>query len=308
MFPGQGAQRVGMGRDLFDRFPSARRAFEDADAVLGGSLCPICFDGPEETLTLTSNLQPALVATSAATVAALCERYPNLPGPAYAAGHSLGEYSALVAAGVLRLKDAVHVVRERGSAMQRAVPEGRGAMLAVLGGDEAAVRALCREAAQGAVLAPANFNCPGQIVVAGEAEAVARARELTKARGLKGIPLKVSAPFHCALMRPATDRMREVLRDVELGPYRFPVFANVDAAPHRDPSHTVDLLVRQVEGAVRFQEIVERMVAHGVTHALEIGPGKVLAGLVKKTAPSIDVLNVSDVAGVEATGPFLGLY
>jgi [acyl-carrier-protein] S-malonyltransferase len=191
--------------------------------------------------------------------------------------------------------------------MQAAVPPGRGAMLAVIGADETQVKALCAEVANGAVLAPANFNCPGQIVIAGEADAVGRARELLKSKGLKGIPLKVSAPFHCPLMRPATDRMIEVLRGVEIGPYRFPVYANVDATAHDDNTATASLLVRQIEGAVRFQEIVESMAQAGVTHALELGPGKVLAGLVKKTSPSIEVLSVGDIAGIEATGSFLGL-
>jgi [acyl-carrier-protein] S-malonyltransferase len=307
LFPGQGAQRVGMGRDLFESYTTAREAFEQADSAMAGALKKLCFDGPEDELTLTSNLQPALVATSIATVAALQEHYPNLPLPDFAAGHSLGEYSALVAAGVLRLADAIAVVRERGEAMQAAVPPGNGAMLAVLGGNEAQVRALCTEVANGDVLAPANFNCPGQIVIAGDAVAVGRARGQLKIHGLKGIPLKVSAPFHCPLMRPATERMTDVLHSVELGPYQFPVFANVDASPNRDSAATVDLLIRQIEGAVRFQEIVEAMAREGVTHALEIGPGKVLAGLVKKTSPEIQVLGVGDVAGVAAVGQFLGL-
>lgn len=307
LFPGQGAQRVGMGRDLHERYPAARAVFEAADDALGAPLSQLCFEGPEPELTLTSNLQPALVVTSTATLAALSSRYPGLPAPAFAAGHSLGEYSALVAAGALSLALAVRIVRERGSAMQAAVAPGRGAMLAVLGGDEVTVRALCEEAAQDAVLAPANFNCPGQIVIAGEVEAVDRARELLKSKGLKGIPLKVSAPFHCPLMRPATLRMKEVLAGVEIAAPRFPVVANVDARPNQDPALTSDLLVRQIEGAVRFQEIVELLAREGVTHALEIGPGKVLAGLVKKTSPSIAVHNVADADDLEAVGPFLGM-
>jgi [acyl-carrier-protein] S-malonyltransferase len=307
LFPGQGSQKVGMGRDLAERYGAARAAFAIADDVLGSALSTLCFEGPDAELTLTANLQPALVTTSSAIHAALVERYPAMLAPACAAGHSLGEYSALVASGALDLREAVRVVSERGSAMQSAVSQGLGAMLAVIGADEAQVVDLCDEARESDVLTPANFNCPGQIVIAGHASAVERARGLLKARGLRGVPLKVSAPFHCPLMAPATARMREVLSTVQVRTHQFPVFANVDARPNSDPSRTVELLTRQIEGAVRFQATIEAMLREGVTHALELGPGNVLAGLVKKTAPSIEVHGVSDVASVEAAGAFLGL-
>lgn len=305
LFPGQGSQKVGMGRDLNDRFTGAKDVFARADEALPFSVSKLCFDGPEADLTSTANLQPALVTTSAAIVAALLERYPDLPLPTCAAGHSLGEYSALVAAGALDLGQAVRTVHERGSAMQRAVPQGQGAMLAVIGGTPDQVAAICDQSRGDDVLSPANFNCPGQIVIAGHTAAIERARAAIKEGGLKGIPLKVSAPFHCALMRPATERMREVLQNVSFGAYRFPVFANFDARANQNEARTMELLVSQIEGAVRFEEIITQMVANGVTKALELGPGQVLAGLVRKTTAEIEVLSVSDPASLEAVAAFL---
>lgn len=305
LFPGQGSQKVSMGRDVVERFESARETFAKADSAVPIPLERLCFEGPEAELTRTSNLQPCLVATSSALVHALRERYPALPEPAYAAGHSLGEYSALVATCALSIEQAVRIVHERGTAMQAAVPEGDGAMLAVIGGDESAVAELCAAARGDDVLSPANYNCPGQIVVAGHKQAVDRARTLTKERGLKGVPLKVSAPFHCALMRPATKRMRSVLSDVVFQVPACPVVSNVEAKGNADATRIGELLLRQIESAVRWEQSLRWMVEQGVTHALEIGPGKVLSGLVKKTEPNLPVLNVADAEGIEAVEDFL---
>jgi [acyl-carrier-protein] S-malonyltransferase len=305
LFPGQGSQAVGMGQDVAEAFPAARAVLERADAALGEPLSRLIAGGPEATLTLTQNAQPALVATSAAILAAMREHWPALPEPAFAAGHSLGEYSALVAAGALPLEDAVRVVRARGSAMQEAVPPGAGAMSAVMGIEPGRLAELCEKAAAGEVIAPANFNAPGQIVVAGHAGAVARLGELASAEKGRVIPLKVSAPFHCALMAPAARVVEAALGRSRIAPSRFPVIANFDAAPNRDPRRTAELLVRQVDAPVRWEDTVRRMAAEGVTHALEIGPGKVLAGLVKRTAKDIKVLGVGDGAGVREVASFL---
>jgi [acyl-carrier-protein] S-malonyltransferase len=305
LFPGQGSQSVGMGTDVARAFASARSAFERADAALGEPLSRLIAEGPEATLTLTENAQPALVVTSIAILAALRERVPELAPPAFAAGHSLGEYSALVAAGALSLEDAVRIVRARGAAMQQAVPPGTGAMSAVMGVDAARLAELCEKAAAGEVLSPANFNAPGQIVVAGHAGAVARLGELAAAEKGRVIPLKVSAPFHCALMAPAARAVEAALAKVHVAPLQFPVVANFHASPNRDPVRAAELLVRQVDGPVRWQETIERLAAEGVTHALEIGPGKVLAGLAKRTAKGIKVLSVGDAAGVGEAAAFL---
>ncbi|AUX23049.1 malonyl CoA-ACP transacylase [Sorangium cellulosum] len=294
-----------MGKALAEISPAARGVFARADAALGEPISRLCFEGPIEALTLTSNTQPAIVATSCAVAAALIEHLPNLDPPLYAAGHSLGEYSALVAAGALEVEEAVRLCRIRGSAMQEAVPAGEGAMSALVGLDQDAVLAICAEAAQGEVVSPANYNGPGQIVIAGHNRAVARAGELAVARGGKAISLKVSAPFHCALMRPAAERLRPELERTPLRPLAFPVIANVDAAPNADPERVRSLLLRQVDGTVQWTQTIERMAADGVTHALELGPGKVLAGLVKRITKQIKVLNVSDMAGIERVSAFL---
>ncbi|HEX6276624.1 MAG TPA: ACP S-malonyltransferase, partial [Polyangiaceae bacterium] len=282
LFPGQGSQEVGMGRELCAASAAAREIFERADRALGFSLQKLCFEGPIETLTLTENAQPAIVTASIAALAALREAHPTFPTPAFALGHSLGEYSALVAAGALSLEDAVRLVRLRGRAMQDAVPEGRGAMAAIMGGDEAAVQTLCDDAAQGETISPANFNAPGQIVISGAAGAVARARDLAGSRGLKAIPLKVSAPFHSSLMAPAARAVEAALATMTLGTLAFPVVANVDARPNTDSANVKGLLVRQIDGPVRWHESIAFVADAGVTKALEIGPGKVLAGLVKR--------------------------
>jgi len=295
-----------MGRAIAEASDAARRVFERADAALGWSLSRLCFEGPQEELTLTANAQPAIVATSIAALEALREACPALALPAFALGHSLGEYSALVAAGALRLEDAVRVVHLRGRAMQQAVPEGVGAMAAVLGGDADAVQALCRDAAEGEVCQAANFNAPGQIVIAGHAAAIARASALASQRKLKAKALNVSAPFHCALMAPAARALAEALRGVEIGALSFPVICNVDAEPNSDAAQVSERLVRQVDSPVLWEQSVRRLAREGTQRALEIGPGKVLAGLVRRIDKAIEVLGVSDPAEVEAAGKLLG--
>ncbi len=298
LFPGQGTQHVGMGNSLYSASKGAREVFERADAALGWKLSSLIFDGPETELTLTKNTQPAVVTASIAALAALREAHTELPEPDFVAGHSLGEYSALVAAGALTLEDAVRVVHRRGQAMQDAVPAGKGAMAAIMGAAAADVEALCRDAAEGAVVSPANFNAPGQIVIAGDAAAVGRAQALAKERKMKAIVLKVSAPFHCALMAPAAEAVRRALHDVPLSDPKMPVVSNVTGTPVHKASEIVDLLVRQMDGAVLWQQSVELMAENGVTQALEIGPGAVLAGLVKRIDKRIAVQGVSDPADV----------
>ena len=306
LFPGQGSQVVGMGKDLLEVSPAAREVFARADAALGEPLSRLILEGPEAELTLTANAQPALVTMSAAVLAALRERYPTLPAPRFAAGHSLGEYSALVAAGALSLEDALRLVRARGRAMQGVVPPGEGAMAAIMGVDASRLETICREVAETAdgdsvaygVVSCANFNAPGQIVIAGSARAVARVSSLVGEEKGKAIQLKVSAPFHCALMAPAAVVLRGELDKVDVKPLAFPVVANVDARPNTDPGRVKDLLVRQVDGAVRWEQAVRLMHMEGISHAIEIGPGKVLAGLGKRIAKEMKILSVGDAASL----------
>jgi [acyl-carrier-protein] S-malonyltransferase len=316
LFPGQGSQAVGMARDVLEASAAARAVFERADAALAGlptapkPLSRLILEGPEEDLTLTANAQPALVATSCALLAALRERIADMPAPAFAAGHSLGEYSALVAAEALALDDALRLVHLRGRAMQDAVPPGVGAMSAVMGIAPDRLASLCDQAAQGEVVAPANFNAPGQIVVAGHAGAVARLGVLASAeKGARVIALKVSAPFHCALMAPAARVVAGALERVTIAAPRVPVVANVDAAPNSDPDRVSELLVRQIDQPVRWEETIRLLASRGVTHALEIGPGKVLAGLGKRIAKELKkelkVMSVGDAASLDAVAPFL---
>jgi len=295
-----------MGKQLYESSAAAREVWERADAALGFSLTKLCFEGPEAELTLTKHAQPAIVTTSVAALAAIREAVPALALPAYAAGHSLGEYSALVAAGALGFEDAVRLVYLRGQAMQDAVPEGLGGMAAIMGGDVAVVEALCRDAAEGEVVSPANFNAPGQIVISGHKTAVARAVALAGERKLKAIVLNVSAPFHCSLMAPAAVRMKAALAQVTLGSLAFPVLPNVEAQPNSDASRVAELLVRQVDSPVQWQQTILAMGQAGVTTALEIGPGKVLAGLVKRIEKSVSVLSVGDPEAVAKIPDFLG--
>jgi [acyl-carrier-protein] S-malonyltransferase len=305
LFPGQGSQSVGMGKDVLDASRAAREVFQRADEALGEKLSRLILEGPEEELTLTANAQPAIVTVSIAVLAAIRERLPSLADPAFGAGHSLGEYSALVAAGALSLEDAVRLVRARGRAMQQAVPAGTGAMSAVMGIAPERLEQLCRDGANGSVVSPANFNAPGQIVIAGSADAVARVGELVAAEKGRAIPLKVSAPFHCALMAPAARAVAAELERVAVHDPRFPIVANFDATPNADAGRVKVLLVAQVDGPVRWEASVKRMAGAGVSHALEIGPGKVLAGLVKRTAKDVKVLSVSDAATLDQVATFL---
>jgi [acyl-carrier-protein] S-malonyltransferase len=291
LFPGQGSQAVGMGKALFEASEAARTVFEEADRVLGFPLSRLCFEGPEEELRLTANTQPAILTHSIAALADLRARFPEkLEGAAFAAGHSLGEYSAGVAAGAISFADAVALVRARGTFMQEAVPAGVGAMAAIVGLAPESVQEACREAAQGETVAPANYNSPEQTVIAGHAAAVARASEACLARGAKrAIPLPVSAPFHCALMSPAREKMRPLLEATVFTDAALPVVTNVDAAPEPSGGSLRDALVRQIDSPVRWVESVQRLAREGVDRALEIGPGNVLAGLVRRIDRSIKV-------------------
>jgi len=296
VFPGQGAQKVGMGKALADAYPICRQTFDEADAALDESLSTLCFDGPDDKLTLTENTQPAILAMSTAVARLAVSKGIQ---PAFAAGHSLGEYSAHVAAGTLSFADALRTVRRRGRYMQEAVPVGEGAMAAILGLDADGVARACAEAAEGQVVSPANLNAPGQIVIAGHKAAVERASERAKALGARrAIPLAVSAPFHCALMKPAEDRLAPELRALGANDPGFPVVANVDALPKRTAADSIEALVKQVSSPVRWEDVVRRLVADGATTFVELGPGTVLAGLIKKIERSATVFSIEDEAGL----------
>ncbi len=286
-----------MGKALATEFPLARATFTEAEEVLGFGLTRLCFEGPLEELTLTANTQPALLATSTA-MARVIQSEVGL-SPAWVAGHSLGEFSALVAAEALRFADGLRLVRERGLAMQEAVPSGVGSMAAILGLEASDLEAVCREAAQGQVVSPANFNGGGQIVIAGHRQAVERASELAKQRGAKRVlPLAVSAPFHCALMAPAARRLERALANVEVSSPRCPVITNVEAKANLDPLRVKELLVRQVVSPVRWQESGEELARLGCTTAVEAGAGKVLSGLLKRIAPAIRCIAGEDLNSV----------
>jgi [acyl-carrier-protein] S-malonyltransferase len=300
LFPGQGSQYVGMGRDLAARFEICRRTFDEADAALGEPLSRLCFEGPETELTLTENTQPAILAVSIAIERLLASRGIR---PDFVAGHSLGEYSAHVCAGTLAFADAVRIVRRRGRFMQEAVPVGTGAMAAVLGLDAETVARACEEAADGEVVSPANLNAPGQVVIAGSAAAVARAAERARALGARRVvPLNVSAPFHCALMQPAEARLAPELRSLPAHDPRVPVVANVDAEPKRTAREAIEALVAQVSRPVRWAQVVGRLASEGVRTYVEVGPGTVLSGLVRKILGDATVVQTDrlDLAALEA--------
>ena len=301
VFPGQGAQSVGMGRALADAFSEARAVFEEVDEALGERLSALIWEGDESELTLTRNAQPALMATSLAAVRALEARGVAVDSAAFVAGHSLGEYSALAAAGALSVADAARLLRTRGDAMQRAVPVGEGAMAAILGLGIEEAREIAAEAAQGEVCAAANDNDPGQVVVSGHAGAVGRAVELASGRGAKrAVVLPVSAPFHCALMEPAAAEMAQALDGVDLKAPRVPLVANVLAQPVEDPATIRSLLVEQVTGSVRWRESVAFMAAEGVGEIWEIGAGKALCGMVRRIDRGVAVRAVGAPEDVEA--------
>ncbi|MBK7704760.1 MAG: ACP S-malonyltransferase [Acidobacteria bacterium] len=281
LFPGQGSQSVGMGKDLFDNFPAARSVFEEADDALGFSLSTMCFAGSDEDLTLTANTQPAILTTSVAAFRAM--ESEGFQAPAFVAGHSLGEYSALVAAGALSFADAVVAVRKRGTYMQEAVPIGVGAMAAILGLPLETIEIACAEAAMGEVCSPANINSPAQIVIAGNSDAVDRAIELLKERGAKrAIKLNVSAPFHCDLMLPAQERLAVDLESIEFFDLKFPIVENVSAEQNSSGQRARAALIEQVSSPVRWAQSVEALLAADVRTFVEIGAGKVLSGLVRQ--------------------------
>jgi len=304
VFPGQGSQYVGMGQGLAQAFPAARAALDEADAALGGGLSKLMSDGPDEELRKTANTQPAILAVSAAAHRALVqEAGGKFQFPAFYAGHSLGEYSALVCAGAMQLSDAVRAVRARGQFMQEAVPAGEGAMAAILGMEPHAVDEACAEAREeekGKVVEPANYNSPEQTVIAGHSAAVDKAIAICKAKGAKrALPLPVSAPFHCSLMAPVQPRLAEVLGTVQIRAPNAPVIANVTAEPNTDPGRIVELLLSQVTAAVRWVETIQKMALSGVDTLVELGPGKVLSGLGRRIDKSLRVYSVEDAAGLK---------
>lgn len=299
LFPGQGSQRVGMGRDLAIAHEVARRTYEEADEVLGFSLSKLCFEGPEDALTLTKHTQPAILTTSIAVFRTLREKGLSFD---VVAGHSLGEWSALVAAGALELRDAVRLTHLRGTFMQEAVPVGQGAMAALVGLDLAATKALCERASQpGEPVEPANLNGGGQIVISGHVAAVDRAMAEAKPAGAKlAKKLPVSAPFHCSLMKPAAARLAEAMRDLVVSSPSVPVIANVTAEPTTDPARIKELLVQQVTAPVRWEESIQTMAKLGVKRAYELGSGAVLKGIVKRIADSIEVTTIGEPHEVAA--------
>jgi [acyl-carrier-protein] S-malonyltransferase len=298
IFPGQGSQSVGMGKALADAFPEAKAVFDAADDALNEKLSKLCWEGPDDALKLTANTQPAILTVSVAAHAVFSKRFTT--APSFVAGHSLGEYSALVAAKAMTLPDAVKAVRARGTFMQEAVPAGVGTMAAVLGLDPEKIAEVCKQAEQGEVVSCANFNDPSQTVIAGHVGAVNRASELLKAAGAKRVlPLPVSAPFHCLLMQPVVPRLAGVLGTFE-NPV-VPVISNVEATPNASGARVKELLLAQVTGSVRWIETVQAMEKAGVTKVVELGPGRALCGMVKRIAKGIELFNVEDVESLEKT-------
>ena len=297
LFPGQGSQAVGMGKDLYEKYSIARQTFEEADAALGYKLSQLCFEGPEEQLRLTEITQPAILTASVAVLRVLDEKGIK---PSFVAGHSLGEYSAHVAAGTLSFTDAVRTVRNRGKYMQEAVPVGVGGMAAILGMDAEALTAVCRDAAQGEVCEPANLNSPEQIVISGHKTAVERAAKLASERGAKkAVILSVSAPFHCSLMEPAQDRLATDLNALRFHNPACPLICNVDALYVEDADRSRDALIRQVTGAVKWDQSIRSLIAKEVQTFVEVGPGKVLFGLMRQIDRSKKCLSVGDEASLQ---------
>src|SRR5579863_5348613 len=305
LFPGQGSQAVGMGKDLAGKYPIARETFEEADTALGMKISQLCFEGPEDELRLTENTQPAILTVSVAAWRVLQEKGIK---PAFVAGHSLGEYSAHVAAGTMSFADAVRTVRNRGKFMQEAVPVGTGSMAAILGMSAEAVASVCSDAAQGEVCESANINSPEQIVISGQVAAIERAVKLADERGAKRAKvLAVSAPFHCSLMKPAQERLAVILENLQLAKPRFPVVCNVDGLPVEDAESAREALVRQVTGSVRWSDSMQWLIAQGVQTFVEVGPGKVLCGLMRQIDRSKKCLNVEDDVSLQKTLEFFAV-
>lgn len=293
IFPGQGSQYVGMGKELFENFIVAKKIFEEAEDTLHFSISSLCFKGPEEALKLTENTQPAVLTTSIAALKVL--QAEKGTAPQFTAGHSLGEYSALVASGALSFSEAVKIVRLRGKFMQEAVPVGEGAMAAVLGMEQEQVEKLCEEISSGEILAPANFNSPGQIVIAGHSKAVERAIERVKQEGKKAVLLPVSAPFHSPLMKPAGERLEKALKEISVSDLKIPIVTNVEAEINTAKERVKGLLVAQVSSPVRWEESMRKMIEEGIEQVLEIGPGKVLSGLMKRIDGRVESKNIEDL-------------
>jgi [acyl-carrier-protein] S-malonyltransferase len=300
LFPGQGSQYPGMGKDLAENFPAAREVFEEVDEALGFSLSRLCFEGSAEDLQLTENTQPALLSVSIAAFRSM--QAGGFSAPTFVAGHSLGEYSALVAGGGLSLADAVRTVRARGRYMQEAVPVSTGAMAAIMGSELSEVERVCAQASQGEVCSPANINSANQVVIAGNSAAVERAMELLKAAGAKRVvKLNVSAPFHCALMKPAQEKLAYDLEQVSFSELTSPVVTNVDAQLETNPGKLRDALLRQVSAPVRWHESMELLLRKGVQRFIEVGPGKVLLGLMRQISREVNCHNVEDTGSLQAT-------
>lgn len=300
IFPGQGSQHVGMGKDLYDNFPAAKQVFEEANDALGFSLSEICFSGTEEDLALTANTQPAILTTSVAAFEAM--KSEGFPMPSVAAGHSLGEYSALVAAGAISLSDAVKTVRKRGEFMQSAVPVGVGAMAAILALPLETIEIACDEAANGEICSPANINSPSQVVIAGNAGAIDRACEILKTRGAKrAVKLNVSAPFHCDLMLPAQEKLEKVLAAIDFNDLKFPIVENVSAQLNSDGSRVAKALTKQVSSPVRWSDSIVSLVAAEITAFVEVGAGKILCGLVRQINRDAKCFNVENKESLEST-------
>jgi len=299
VFPGQGSQYAGMGRDVAEKYPAARRVFDDIDAALGFSISQLCFEGPDDQLKLTQNTQPAILAVSSAIHAVLEEH--GLARRDLVAGHSLGEYSAIVSVGGLTPAEAAKIVHLRGKFMQEAVPVGTGGMAALIGPSVEDAKAICDEAAQGDVVSVANINAPGQIVIAGTKDGIDRAIAVAKTKGVRrALPLPVSAPFHCELMKPAEEKLRPILDEANFKDLWVALVSNVDASPIGTATAVRNALLRQVASPVRWVESVQRMVSMGVKRFVEVGPGNVLTGLIKRIDPNVELVNIGDVASLEA--------
>jgi len=298
VFPGQGSQYAGMGKDVAEKYPVARRVFDEIDEHLGFSISKLCFDGPDEELKLTQNTQPAILAVSSAIHAVLEDL--GIARRDLVAGHSLGEYSALVSVGGLTPAEAAKIVHFRGKFMQEAVPVGAGGMAALLGPTVEEAQAICDEAAQGEVVSVANINSPGQVVIAGTAAGIDRAIAVAKTQGKKAIKLEVSAPFHCALMKPAEERLKPLLDEAPFKDLWVSLVSNVDASPIGTPTAVRNALIRQVVSPVRWVESVQKMIAMGVRRFVEVGPKNVLTGMIKRIDKTVELINVSDVASIEA--------